>query len=150
MPYKRAGTLMKNTNNQTRSTNYKTAVTSSDMCFGNHNNIKPCDQKYNRQGIPVPACLRKEYLEAGCVPKGKGWLELVKDTWYTAKRHVSQANKYAINRVVGTAPARWFGWSEGRYGHPGRGRPVGRPRIRGGGGGRRVDHRHQTRTRRGY
>ena len=122
MPYKRAGTLMKNTNNQTRSTNYKTAVTSSDMCFGNHNNIKPCDQKYNRQGIPVPACLRKEYLEAGCVPKGKGWLELVKDTWYTAKRHVSQANKYAINRVVGTAPARWFGWSEGRYGHPGRGR----------------------------
>ena len=123
MPYKQVGSIMQNTNNQTRSTNYELAVASSDQCFGNHNNIKPCDEKYNREGIPHPACLRKEYLEAGCVEKGKGWLELVKNTWSAAKKQVSDANKYSSTLLrKPSVAAKWFGWYEGRYGHPGRGR----------------------------
>jgi len=94
MPYKEAGTKMLNTNTRTRSIDYNTAVANSDICFGNHNNIDPCDTKYSKNSIPHPACLRKEFKESGCNEKGTGWNLLKGENWYNAKKQVSQVSRF--------------------------------------------------------
>ena len=95
MPYKEAGTKMLQTNTGTRSTDYNTAVNNSDLCFGNHDNIDPCDPKYSKSNIPHPACLRKEFKESGCNEKGTGWNLLKGENWYNAKKQVSDISKYS-------------------------------------------------------
>ena len=90
--YKEIGVSFKKTNTDTRSTDYNTAVTTSDLCFGNHDNIKPCDMKYNRQGIPNPACLKGEFLDVGCTEKGTVYKGL--NTIAAAKNQVKKVNKY--------------------------------------------------------
>jgi len=98
MSYKEAGSIMKDTNNKTRSLNYYTAVDNSDICYGNNDNIDPCDMKYNQQGIPHLVCLRKIFLDAGGVEKGQG-LKMMsgKNNWTGAKSHVKKVNELAAN-----------------------------------------------------
>uniref|UniRef100_A0A6C0JEU4 Spondin-like TSP1 domain-containing protein n=1 Tax=viral metagenome TaxID=1070528 RepID=A0A6C0JEU4_9ZZZZ len=95
MPYKEAGIKMLQTNTETRSSDYNTAVNNSDICFGNNDNIDPCDPKYSKNNIPHPACLRKEFKEAGCNEQGKGWALLKGENWNNAKKQVSQVSKYS-------------------------------------------------------
>ena len=99
MPYTEVGTIMQDTNTKTRSTEYSVAVDNSDLCFGNHNNIKPCDTKYSRGGIPHPACLRKEFKAEGCTEKGTGWKLLqskIKEGMQgNAKKQVGDVSKYS-------------------------------------------------------
>ena len=76
MSYKEAGEIMKNTNTKTRDNVYQTAVDNSDLCFGNHDNVDPCDPKFSRQGVPHPVCLKKIILEEGCDPKGTGFKKI--------------------------------------------------------------------------
>ena len=95
MPYKEVGVIMQNTNAGTRSIDYEKAVESSDVCFGNHDNIDPCDQKYAKQGIPHPACLRKIFKEEGCVEKGTDWALLKDNNFTNAKKQVENVSKYS-------------------------------------------------------
>ena len=104
MSYKDAGTIMKNTNNDTRSTDYWKAVTNSDICYGNHKNIKECDMKYSRFGIPHPKCLEKMFLDAGGERKGHGYYPFRWNpngqgddyrSWYYSRRHVARVNELA-------------------------------------------------------
>jgi len=95
MPYKEVGTIMQGTNTKTRSIEYDEAVENSDFCFGNHKNIKPCDEKYARQGIPHPACLRKIFKETGCVEKGTDWALLKDNNFTSAKQQVAGVSKYS-------------------------------------------------------
>ena len=99
MPYKRAGTIMLETNTKTRSTNYYTAKDNSEICFGNSNNIDPCDGKYASQGIPHPECLKQEFKKAGCTQKGTGYKLLKANNtagmWSDAKKQVGQVSKYS-------------------------------------------------------
>ena len=97
MPYTEAGAIMQDTNTKTRSTEYSVAVDNSDLCFGNHNNIKPCDTKYSRGGIPHPACLRKEFKAEGCTEKGTGWNLLQSNDANSAdaKKQVGEVSKYS-------------------------------------------------------
>ena len=95
MPYKEVGTKMLQTNTETRSTDYNTAINNSDICFGNHDNIDPCDAKYSKNNIPHPACLRKEFKESGCNEKGKGWSLLKGENWNNAKKQVATVSKYS-------------------------------------------------------
>ena len=92
MSYKEAGTLMKETNNKTRSVDYYTAIDNSDICYGNNNNINPCDMKYSQQGIPHPVCLQQMFLEAGGTKKGTGWSKINTKSWSNAKSHVQKVN----------------------------------------------------------
>ena len=62
MSYKEAGKIMQDTNSKTRDNVYTTAINNSDLCFGNHDNVDPCDSKFNRSGIPHPECLKKIFL----------------------------------------------------------------------------------------
>jgi hypothetical protein len=99
-PYKEVGVLMQNVNNKTHSTDYAEAVTNSDNCFGNNDNIKPCDTKYSKNNIPHPACLRKEFKDVGCTEKGTGYKLISKDVdsssiWTKAKKHVEDISKYS-------------------------------------------------------
>ena len=73
MGYKKVGEIMKNTNTKTRDNVYQTAVDNSDICFGNHDNVDPCDPKFSRQGVPHPVCLKRKFLEEGGDPKGSGY-----------------------------------------------------------------------------
>ena len=93
-PYKVIGTEMQNTNNETRSNNYNIAVSNSDLCFGNHNNIDPCDRKYSVNGIPHTECLKKEFLNSGCRKKGTGWKAL--QNMSGTKKHVSEISQYKL------------------------------------------------------
>ncbi len=99
MSYKEAGTIMQGTNEKTRSTNYYTAVHNSKLCYGNSDNIKPCDPKYARQGIPHPECLKQEFKKAGCNEKGTGYKLLKANNtmgmWGDAKKQVGQVSKYS-------------------------------------------------------
>ena len=95
--------LMKDTNNGTRSTNYDTAVKQSDLCFGNHNNIDPCDMKYNQQNIPHPECLKRKTFEAGCDAKGTTYQQFVSYNYGTAKNEVANVNKYRSGNAIWTA-----------------------------------------------
>lgn len=106
MSYKEAGQIMKNTNNDTRSTDYWKAVTNSDICYGDHKNIKECDMKYNKYGIPHPKCLEKIFLEVGGDKKGKGYYPFTFNpngqgndykSWYYTRRHVAKVNELATN-----------------------------------------------------
>ena len=99
MPYKEAGIKMQKTNERTRNTDYYIAVDNSKLCFGNSNNIDPCDPKYARQGIPHPECLKKEFQKAGCTEKGTGY-KLLKagnttGMWGDSKKQVGQVSKYS-------------------------------------------------------
>ena len=91
-PYKVIGTTMQQTNNETRSNNYNIAISNSDLCFGNHNNIDPCDRKYSVNGIPHPECLKKTFLDTGCKKKGTGWKALQNISG--AKKHVSEISHH--------------------------------------------------------
>ena len=117
MSYKEAGTIMKDTNAKTRSTDYWEAVNNSDLCYGNNNNIKPCDMKYSKQGIPHPKCLEKIFLESGGIKKGKGYSAFKynsngqgsdSDSFYYSKQHVKKVSELATNswnlfgRIFGT------------------------------------------------
>ena len=99
MPYKEAGTIMQQTNAKTRSTDYYVAVDNSKFCFGNSNNIDPCDPKYARQGIPHPECLKKEFIKVGCKQKGTGYNLLkagnTSGMWGEAKKQVGDISKYS-------------------------------------------------------
>ena len=99
IPYKVAGTKMLQTNIDSRSTNYYTALENSKLCFGNSDNIDPCDPKYASQGIPHPECLKKEFIEAGCNGSGTGFKLLKANNtsgmWGNAKKQVSQISKYS-------------------------------------------------------
>ena len=99
MPYKEAGSKMLQTNIDTRSPNYYTALENSKLCFGNSDNIDPCDPKYASQGIPHPECLKKEFIEAGCNGSGTGFKLLKANNtsgmWADAKKQVSQVSKYS-------------------------------------------------------
>ena len=101
--YKALGIAMKDTNNGTRSTNYDTAVRQSDLCFGNHNNIDPCDMKYNQQNIPHPECLKRKTFEAGCDAKGTTYNQFVSYNYGTAKNEVANVNKYRKGNEIWTA-----------------------------------------------
>ena len=103
MPYTEVGTIMQDTNTKTRSTEYSVAVDNSDLCFGNHNNIKPCDTKYSREGIPNPACLRKEFKGEGCTEKGTGW-NLLQSSVANAKKQVSEVSRYSKGQSLFTVP----------------------------------------------
>jgi hypothetical protein len=109
MSYKEAGSVMKETNNKTRSINYYDAVSNSDLCYGNHNNINPCDMKYNQQGIPHPVCLQQMFLEAGGTQKGTGW-SMISETrggWEKAKKHIKKVNE--LSQSSWSFPAAIFG-----------------------------------------
>lgn len=102
MPYKEAGSIMKGTNDKTRSNDYYVARDNSDICYGNNNNVDPCDMKYNSKGIPHAVCLQKIWLDAGCTKKGKdrgwtGWwyLQHRRGDKYWARKHVALVNLYA-------------------------------------------------------
>ena len=99
MPYKRAGTIMQETNTKTRSTNYYTARDNSEICFGNSDNIDPCDGKYAASGIPHPECLKQEFKKSGCNEKGTGYKLLyannVAGMWGDAKKQVGEVSKYS-------------------------------------------------------
>jgi hypothetical protein len=100
IPYKRVGTIMQDANNTTHSTNYSQAVRTSDLCFGNNTNINPCDTKYSKNGIPHPACLRKEFLDSGCTKKGEGYKLIDKTVspssiWAEAKKQIGNISKYS-------------------------------------------------------
>lgn len=101
--YKALGISMKETNNGTRSTDYNTAIRQSDLCFGNHDNIDPCDMKYNKQNIPHPACLKEKIFEAGCDRKGTTFKQLETDNYSTAKNEISNVNKYRKGNEVWTS-----------------------------------------------
>ena len=99
MPYNKVGEIMNKTNDDTRSTDYYTAVANSDFCFGNHDDIDPCDQKYSQQGIPHPVCLKGEFLGAGCTEKGTDY-KLLKNSinsksFNDSKTHVGNVSKYS-------------------------------------------------------
>ena len=111
-PYKEIGATMMNTNTKTRDNVYSTAVQYSDLCFGNHNNIDPCDMKYARNGIPHPECLKKKFLEVGCTTKGTGWRML--NSVNSAKNHVSEVSQYKIGADA-PVNAVWRGWNERAY-----------------------------------
>ena len=108
--YRVIGTQMQNTNTKTRDNVYNVAVQYSNICFGNHNNVDPCDRKFFRNGIPHPECLKKEYLNSGCTKKGTGWKDL--QNMSGTKKHIGEISEYktgadaAVNAV-------WHGWSEG-------------------------------------
>ena len=95
MPYKQVGTIMQGTNDKTRSIEYDEAVENSDLCFGNHKNIKPCDEKYNRQGIPHPACLRKIFKETGCTEQGTDFASIKGNDFASAKNQVGNVSTYS-------------------------------------------------------
>ncbi len=97
IPYKEAGTIMKKTNEKSRSTDYYIAVDNSKLCYGNSDNVKPCDMKYNKQGIPHPICLRSLFLDAGGSKKGLGYKMLggVKPSTSAGKKYVNEVNKLA-------------------------------------------------------
>ena len=102
-----------NTNTKTRDNVYSTAVQYSDLCFGNHNNIDPCDMKYARNGIPHPECLKKKFLEVGFVlQKEQGWRML--NSVNSAKNHVSEVSQYKIGADA-PVNAVWRGWNERAY-----------------------------------
>ena len=94
MGYKQVGEIMKNTNTKTRDNVYQTAVDNSDLCFGNHDNVDPCDPKFSRQGVPHPVCLKKIILEEGCDPKGTGFKKISEGV-NGSKQHVSDVSKYS-------------------------------------------------------
>ena len=99
IPYFKVGETMNKTNDDTRSTNYYTAIANSDFCFGDHNNIDPCDQKYNQQNIPHPVCLKRELLDVGCTEKGTSYKLLKKSiddkSFNDAKKHIENISKYS-------------------------------------------------------
>ena len=101
--YKELGITMKDTNDGTRSTDYDTAVKQSDLCFGNHDNIDPCDMKYNKQNIPHPVCLKQKTFEAGCDTKGTTYNKLQSGDYNVAKSEISDVNKYRKGNEVWTA-----------------------------------------------
>jgi len=107
MPYKDAGSIMKGTNDKTRSNDYYVASDNSDICYGNHNNIDPCDMKYNSKGTPHAVCLQKLWLDSGCAKKGKdqGWT----GWWYLQHR---QGKKYVKMHV---ALVNWYAKTGGGY-----------------------------------
>ena len=94
MGYKEVGEIMKNTNTKTRDNVYNTAVQYSDFCFGNHDNVDPCDAKFSRQGVPHPVCLKKIFLEEGGDPKGTGYKKISQGV-SGAKQHVQDISKYS-------------------------------------------------------
>ena len=106
MSYKEAGSIMKETNDKTRSVKYWEAVNNSKLCYGNSNNIDPCDMKYNQQGIPHPKCLEKIFLDVGGTKKGQGYAAFKinsngqgnnANSWYQTKQHVKKVNELAQN-----------------------------------------------------
>ena len=111
MPYKEAGTIMQGTNNQTRSNDYDKAVENSDLCFGNHKNIKPCDEKYSNQGIPHPACLRKIFKEVGCVEEGKegvsDYAKIKSNNFTSAKEQVGNVSTYSKAQIGWDLPIQY-------------------------------------------
>ena len=94
MGYTEVGEIMKNTNTKTRDNVYQTAVDNSDLCFGNHDNVDPCDPKFSRQGVPHPVCLKKIILDEGCDPKGTGFKKISEGVG-GSKQHVSDVSKYS-------------------------------------------------------
>ena len=103
MSYKEAGEIMNNTNTKTRDNVYNTAVQNSDICFGNHDNIDPCDPKFSREGVPHPECLKKEFLESGCDTKGKGFKKIEQGV-SGSKQHVGDISKYSQNQAAWNIP----------------------------------------------
>jgi len=94
MSYKKVGEIMKETNTKTRSNDYTSAVNNSDLCFGNHDNVDPCDPKFSRDGVPNPECLKKIILEEGGVPNGTGFKKISQGV-SGAKSHVRDISKYS-------------------------------------------------------
>lgn len=103
MPYKEAGTIMNETNNSTRSNIYNSAIQNSDICFGNNDNIDPCDPKFNKNGIPHPVCLKREFLKSGCDTNGEGYEDIEKGV-YGSKNHVRKVSKYSKDQVSWDIP----------------------------------------------
>ena len=99
--YKSLGTQMNQTNDGTRSNIYETAVTNSNICFGNSNNIDPCDMKYNKKGIPHPECLKRKVFESGCDSKGTTFKALEGNNFDTAKNEVKDLNRYKTVSIYG-------------------------------------------------
>ena len=117
MPYKEVGTIMKDTNAKSRSPDYWEAVKNSELCYGNSNNIDPCDMKYNKQGIPHPKCLEKIFLESGGTSKGQGYYPFTINpngqgnddmAFYYAKQHIQKVSELTtsswniMGRIFGT------------------------------------------------
>ena len=98
MPYKQVGTIMKETNAGTRSYNYYGAVHNSKLCFGNSDNIDPCDPKYSRQNIPHPECLKREFKKSGCNEQGEGYKLLSTNSFENAKKQVAEVSKYSTSQ----------------------------------------------------
>ena len=94
MSYKKVGEIMQETNTKTRSNDYTSAVNNSDLCFGNHDNVDPCDAKFSREGVPNPECLKKIILEEGGVPNGTGFKKISQGV-NGAKSHVRDISKYS-------------------------------------------------------
>ena len=88
----------KRINAATRSTTYETAVKNSELCYGNSNNIKACDIKYNKENIPHPVCLQEEYLASGGTKKGTEWNLINKsrktETNGIMQKHIKNISKY--------------------------------------------------------
>lgn len=103
MSYKKVGEIMDNTNTKTRDNVYTTAVQYSDICFGNHNNVDPCDPKFSRQGVPHPECLKKEFLESGCNTNGTGFKKIEQGVSST-KQHVGDISKYSQTQAAWNIP----------------------------------------------
>ena len=108
MSYKEAGEIMKTTNTKTRDNVYTTAVENSNLCFGNHDNVDPCDPKFNREGIPHPVCLKKIFLQEGGDINGTGYKKINQGV-SSAKQHVRDISKYSKS-----APA----WDIPGYSYP--------------------------------
>ncbi len=99
IPYKEIGKKMKDIYTKTKSINYNDAIINSELCFGNSNNIDPCDTKYNKKNIPNPNCLKKLYKNSGCNEKGEGW-KLLQGDIDDAKNHVGNISKYSRSQTT--------------------------------------------------
>ena len=62
MAYKKVGEIMDNTNTKTRDNVYNTAVQYSDICFGNHDNVDPCDPKFSRTRSSSSCLFKRKYF----------------------------------------------------------------------------------------
>ena len=69
------------------------------------NNINPCDNKYIKDGIPNPYCLKEKHIKSGCTEKGTGYKILdaaaqklgVSGYLDSVKNLVSKVNKFFGN-----------------------------------------------------